>query len=253
MNEQLNRILTHKATLPTAVGFASFVGGAVCGYILGKRNGDVFETSEEAPHEVPDNQLTLSFEGTIHEELPRSGFYISGDYEEGVPVDDFYSEFELETDAELAVEEEELEDAEPVVENVFKGPKDNWDYEAELSTRSGEAPYVIHFDEFSANEMEYTQSTVTYYEGDDILADEYDTPMYRWENNLGELNWGHGSNDANVVYIRNETLEMEWEVLRHTGRFEVEVLGLEPGSDFSAEDQLVHSWEVPRFRKELED
>lgn len=240
MYEPINRILTHKATLPTAVGVASFIGGGIGGYILGKRNGDVFEISEEALHEVPDNQLIMDFDEDSS--TPYSGV-LNCEAEYTVA---YYSEDELEEDAEFALEEDELDDAQPIIENVFGDNSDTWDYEAEKSTRTGDAPYVIHFDEFQASEMNFEQSTVTYYEGDDILSDEYDAPMYRWEANLGELNWGHGSGDSNVVYIRNEALEQEWEVLRHSGRFEVEVLGLSPGSD--AENQLAHSVHLPRFR-----
>jgi hypothetical protein len=73
--------------------------------------------------------------------------------------------------------------------------------------------------------MGYTQTTLTFYSGDNILADEQDSPVYNYESVVGNLRFGHGSNDSNVVYIRNEKLEAEYEVLLFDGSFEIEVLG----------------------------
>lgn len=135
-----------------------------------------------------------------------------------------------------------------VVRNVFTIEDETWDYEAERSTREGKMFYVIHHDEYMGNEMSYHQATVTYYAGDDILADEADTPMYNFREQMGDaFQFGKGSGDPNVVYVRNERESAEFEVLLHLGRFEVEVLGLEIEEALSKDD-LKHS--VPRFRPE---
>jgi hypothetical protein len=137
------------------------------------------------------------------------------------------------------VEEVEMADTEEaVVINIFTN-NDDWDYEAELQTRKFDEPYIIHVDEYVGDEMGFKQETLTYYEGDDIMADIMDTPVYNWPMVTGPLRWGHGSKDSNVVYVRNEKLKKEYEVLRHHGSFEVEVTGLE-------EAELRHS--VLKFR-----
>lgn len=115
----------------------------------------------------------------------------------------------------------------PRNENIFAQDDADWDYEAEVESRSQEAPYVIHKDEFWAEEMNYTQTTLTYYAGDNIMADEDDTPVYNYELITGPLKFGHGSQDPNVFHVRNEKRRAEYEILYHTGMFSSEVLGLD--------------------------
>ena len=139
--------------------------------------------------------------------------------------------------------------AEPTVTvNVFSDHDDDWDYEIELQNRTPNVPYVIHQEEFIGDEMGFRQETLTYYAGDDIMADTDDTPIYDYRGLMGELLFGHGTNDRNVVYIRNEKIHMEWEILRHDTMFSQEVLGLE--MEREADDELKHSHAIPKFRRE---
>ena len=108
--------------------------------------------------------------------------------------------------------------------NIFT-VDDDWNYELEYEKR-GNGIYIIHADEYIQGDYEFKQETVTYYRGDDIMADMEDVPIYNYYERMGELKFGHGSKDKNVVYIRNERLNREWEVLLHHGHFEVEVKGL---------------------------
>lgn len=133
--------------------------------------------------------------------------------------------------------------------NIFaKHGDDFWDHEAELSTRNPEKPYIIHCDEYIQSDMGFHQETVTYYAKDDILADQNDTPVYNFRVVLGELKFGHGSNDRNAVYIRNEKMKTEWEVLYHPGSYSYEVLGQQ--FDDEDEAELRHSQSVLKFRQE---
>jgi hypothetical protein len=109
--------------------------------------------------------------------------------------------------------------------NVFDNSDDEWNYKDELESRGAENPYIIHVDEYVANENDWTQSTITYFEGDDIVCDSHDRPMYDAPEIVGQLRFGHGSKDPNVVYIRNPRLQHEFEVLRNPGKYETEVLG----------------------------
>jgi hypothetical protein len=194
---------------------------------------------------------------------------------EGFLEDEDETDWETDDDAEFFLEEDELQEAileqlyseankeaeeaynnllisetdqvVTEVHNVFANNDDQWVYEDELAIRSADLPYVIHKDEFVADEAGCDQRTVTYYEGDDIMANEEDIPMYDFNSMMGDLKWGHGSCDPNVVYIRNEKLEMEWEVLLHTGRFDVEVLGSDIEDAYASKD-LKNS--VQKFRDE---
>jgi hypothetical protein len=105
-----------------------------------------------------------------------------------------------------------------------------WNYETELPQRSKNHPYVIHQDEFNEKNNEYTQLTWTYYAADNILLDEHDEVVVRPELTVGEMNlkrFGHGSDDENVVFVRNDRIEIEWEICRTLKSYEVEVLGMD--------------------------
>lgn len=119
---------------------------------------------------------------------------------------------------------------EPEVINVFKQAETpgDFDYEEELKNRSEDAPYIITYDEWSTNESGYEQSTLTYFTGDDVLADSADKPIDETDDLVGDdnlLRFGHGSKDNNVVYIRNEIREIEFEVVRSPNKYAAEVLG----------------------------
>lgn len=127
------------------------------------------------------------------------------------------------------------------VSNIFVNNQplnaEDWDYDTEKEQRSEDFPYVIHQDEFFANEEEFEQVTMTYYEGDDILADEEDQPITDVEGNIGEKNlqkFGHGSGDQNTVYIRNNKRGLDFEVVRSRGKFAEEVAGFIEHSDKSS-------------------
>lgn len=125
-----------------------------------------------------------------------------------------------------AVEPDELE-----TRNVF-GDTDTseilWDAELELQNRSrNEGPYVIHIDE--RHERNYTESTLTYYAGDDVLCDEKDKIIEDVDMVVGVENldrFGHGSNDINIVYIRNDDLAIEVEVIKSERTYAEDVHGM---------------------------
>lgn len=141
--------------------------------------------------------------------------------------------------------QEQYMSEEPQRQSIFSGEDDIWDTEVEEQSRSTEAPYVIHKDEFWREEMGYSQTTLTYYVGDDILVDQEDVPVYNHSEATGELKFGHGSGDQNVVYIRNDRLRAEYEIIRDRGSYEQVVLGLQAEEDLER-SSLKHS--LTRFR-----
>lgn len=125
-----------------------------------------------------------------------------------------------------------------VQQNVFvqaeaeHDPRD-WDYRLEVADREANPnqPYVISFEEFNENELNHEQANLSYYAQDDTLADSKDAPVDNTEYTVGDDNltrFGHGSNDPNVVYVRNEKLSMDFEIVRSNGSYQKEVLGFEP-------------------------
>lgn len=131
--------------------------------------------------------------------------------------------------------QEVIENLEPPPEtrNVFKEAEvdDVWDYHEERARRSPTAPYVIHYDE--RHEFEgYSEMTLTYYEADDVLCNERDEVIGPEDRNqlVGEkslLLFGHGSNDAAIVFVRNDKLELVFEIVQSPNSYAMEVHGLD--------------------------
>lgn len=101
--------------------------------------------------------------------------------------------------------------------------------ELDTSRRGDGRPYILTLQEFNDGDPEYDQNTLTYYEGDNVLADERDQPINNGIETIvggeGNLRFGHWSEDANVLYIRNDELQIDFEIVRSFGKFAVEVLG----------------------------
>lgn len=143
---------------------------------------------------------------------------------------------EAQPDESTVVKEPHLQ---PETRNVFDEAtvEDHWDDHAERAHRSPDSPYVIHVDEKGEFD-DYTDVTWTYYEADDVLCNEKDEiidPTDR-ERLVGEQNlnkFGHGSKDAAIVYIRNDQLEMEIEIVRSPNSYAEEVHGFTHGDNRS--------------------
>jgi hypothetical protein len=224
MNVNTSSLLGKRYGLPVLLGAVAFAAEMSRGYILDRiRNRSMIIVPAEPEQIVSDN---------IYDETEALELL-------DVALDQYIASFE-------EVEEDEEIDLTPSRVNIFLDADSGWNYEYEIQHRTPDVPYVIHADEFINDEMGYKQKTVTYYETDDIMADEADVPIYNWPTLMGELKWGHGSKDKNVVYIRNEKEHKEWEVLLHSGSYEIEVQGLRIDRG-----ELMHSQHrVPKFRND---
>lgn len=123
-------------------------------------------------------------------------------------------------------------DDESTTHNIFvegKPMDEGFDYEAEIALRSIDAPYIISKDEYNQGEKEFDQEELTYYEGDDVLADSKGKHIPDTDDSVGDANlhrFGHGSGDNNILYVRNERLELDFVILKSMGEYAKEVLGL---------------------------
>lgn len=133
-------------------------------------------------------------------------------------------------------DDEEDEEDEPEVRNVFQDAQVDfhWDWHAERRKRSPDIPYVIHYDE--RHEMDgYDDMSLTYYEGDDVLANDRDEvidPNIR-DSMVGDKNldrFGHGSNDAAIVFVRNDKLELIFEIVKTKESYAEAVHGFSHGA-----------------------
>lgn len=134
--------------------------------------------------------------------------------------------------------------------NVFEDA--TFDYDEEVKLRTPTAPYIITHDEFYENEPEHDQSRLTYYEKDHTLADENDKAMEDYNSLIGGdhlMRFGSGSRNEHVVYVRNEKVQLDWEITRSEGSYVDEVLNM---LDSDEPDSLKHSNRNAQLRKRRE-
>lgn len=91
--------------------------------------------------------------------------------------------------------------------------------------------YVISLDEFVNGEENYDKITLTYYVDDNTLADETESDIEDIEDMIGPKalsSFGLASDDPDVVYVRNDRVEVDYEVIRQFASYQGTVLGEEP-------------------------
>jgi hypothetical protein len=239
MNEQIR-----KAVIPTVVGVASFSVGGALGYILGRRKErnrrvELTNTAVEAMRAYSryDNEATEKVYKGEH-----SPYYTKPEVLEDIDVVQVaYNE--IMTDGSVEV----VRSAIGVPYEVADG---SWNWERELNERANKVLYVICQEEFFADDQGYRQATINWYEADRMVTDSLEEPIYNWSSIIGtELPFGHGTDDENTLYIRNESLRMEWEILRNQGHSDVDLDGLELQDQYDQED-LKHSVTPLKFRRE---
>jgi hypothetical protein len=118
------------------------------------------------------------------------------------------------------------------------------DFDPDAEQRGPEAPYVIRFEEFLETKPGYTAEQLTYYEGDGTLCKDDDELVDDVNGLVGDQNllkFGLGSQDVNVVYIRNERYNCDFEVTRVKGTYDQVVHGIIEHSDN-------YHRKTPRFR-----
>lgn len=181
-----------------------------------------FEKSRKLQSQRPPVQVHKE---TIQEVMEKAG-YVS-------PTEDREV-----AEAEAGEEQVALEnEQEPEIRNVFHaGDIADWDWDVEKAYREqlseeteGLGPYVLHRDEYFPNENGWEQVSLTYFEGDDVLADDHDTPVDDQDAMVGLGNlakFGHGSGDPNIVYVRNPELQLEIEIIHSDGEFSKQRRGI---------------------------
>src|SRR5580765_7234775 len=118
---------------------------------------------------------------------------------------------------------------EPVVV-IEKDKNSDWDYAVEIQGRVEGEPYVIHQDEFMQNETDYKRVEYTYYAADDVLVDDENAhPLPHADLIVGvnNLKFGHGTDDDDVVFVRNDKYELIMEICRSPESYEEKFLGIE--------------------------
>lgn len=109
--------------------------------------------------------------------------------------------------------------------NIFKRTEENHVDDEETEQ---DVPVVISRAAFDQNNPGHSQSTITYFQADETLVDERSEILDDIDELVGLDNlqrFGHKSGDPNVVLVRNDRFQMDFEILLSTGSYSEEVLG----------------------------
>lgn len=107
-------------------------------------------------------------------------------------------------------------------------------------------PYLITPEAYNGDDEmqfrhDYQHLTLDYYEGDDILCESSTNEVfgntgrwlgYTWKNHFGDEDYGY---DDNSIFIRNDEIHVDYEIVRDEGYYSEQVLGIIP--DFSDIDE----------------
>lgn len=281
MVSKIQMLLQGVNTKKAGIGVAAFCGGFGLGYILAKPRQteivvepEVELSPEDLAMKAYQDAIIESLRNTEYSEIvteyqsPTTDIVVSPPtqdpsiiavdlekirhrdalieehgFDEGMRI--YQEEYSMGT--EIPVETpEETDDVEPI--NIFASEDTEWDQAAEeLRRAETSGPYVLHKDEFWSSETGYNQNTLTYYAGDEMLCSEDGSLVYNLPQVVGELQFGHGSGDRNVVYIRNDELKAEYEIIRDRGQYRIEILGMDAEEE-QDRNQLKHS--IRRFRQD---
>lgn len=107
--------------------------------------------------------------------------------------------------------------------------------------------YVISVDEYYSNTEQKRQVTLYWFEEEKTLTDEEKVPIYNLSHIIGDptttLNFGYGSKDKDVVYIRNHNTKKDYQVIKQ----------YEPFPSYTYDDSenftsFQHQHKVPKFK-----
>lgn len=137
--------------------------------------------------------------------------------------------------ADLVEKKEEVEAHEATLKVDENGPAltkpiENWETTSKhyrgilenegYSDDDGPAPYVIPPEEFGNDADEYDLISLNYYE-DGVLADDWGDVIEDVDRVVGKESLTHfGEYEDDSVYVRNDRLKCEYEILLRVGKFE---------------------------------
>lgn len=234
--------MTNPHLTAIAVGIGSFAAGAAVGYkVAEKRLATEFEERLEREtaemktfYTSIERKKFATPQEAVEELMPKEASevlsaYGPGETEMRVPI------------AYDKIKPVKTDSAKPsvTITNITQTSTDEIEVEAiveksvfaKAELRDVSKPYIISQEEFMENAPDYIQNTVTYYRGDNVLADERDDPIEEIEKVVGLdclVSFGKDSSDDRAVHVRNEVLQLDFEVLLHEGSYATEVLGVDP-------------------------
>lgn len=152
---------------------------------------------------------------------------------------------------------------EPVITQTKKSIFDNDDEEQDIGEEiendkfdempepDPDNPYIIPVSEWHeewVGPVRYEKVSFTFYEEDDTLIDEANNVISNVDELVGKANlarFGFGSDDEDLVFVRNQILETDFSIERDTGSYALKILGLKP--------EYIHPEEPRRNKKRTDE
>ena len=238
MNEKIEEVVSHPLFVPAVVGLTGFASGLGLGFFLGRRKTEL--TTEFEIHEVevvdldteePERVVETIQPPTpvvIDEEVAKEKGFIKIDSLKDLSSSMITDEERDEVDVDM----DSVKITETVVEDQTEGVPETedgipWDWDEELGKRISNEPYILHLEEYEANELGFTQYPLTFYVVDEVVVDDNNVPVFDHATLLGDLKFGVGSGQEDVVYIRNHERKAEYEITRLDQSFALEIQSFE--------------------------
>ena len=248
--EALKRIVQTKKFAVVVASVLSAAGGGATGYILAQKRLEAkyAELSEREIREAKVYYDQKYKEGEFADPSVLAEKYDEDDEDGGEPETSTQGEMIKEAadilehqqyvsyDRPEQTVEEVVEVKQSIKRNIFEDERAlvtditdrEFDLDDELDKKAAGKPYIIEQEQFFENDSGFSQTTLTWFEGDQVLVDEHDQPIREVDRVIGleNLRWGCGTlGEKNVVYIANDKLNAEYEVTRSFGSYTEEVLG----------------------------
>lgn len=115
-------------------------------------------------------------------------------------------------------EKQNIEDYSEILTTEGYVNSDDKEEKGETSMRN--TPYIISPDDYG-NEDGYDCESLTYY-ADGILTDDWDNPIENVDEIVGSeslKHFGENKDDEDTVYVRNDTLKRDYEILRDVCKY----------------------------------
>lgn len=226
---------SYKALIIGGTSVVSLAVGSVAGYFFAKKQLEQ-KYADIADEEITEAKRFYSALQKKRYETPEDAVADLVVFKEAVEAVTSYSPTPEDAKEELlnSIDEGENEpDFEGIYDaNIFENrawtENPEHDFAQEVASRDEDKPYVLSHVEFLQGEQGYDQTSWVYYAGDGVLADERDGHIDLVKETVGDCleRFGHWSEDQNKVYVRNNTLAIEIEILYSSGSYRTEVMGL---------------------------
>lgn len=210
---------------------AAFIGGAALGGVIG--------------HQYAFKKFYAAYDQVLAEEVQKAKEFYANLHKAPYPtpadaVADLVPDVKLEEattalrgylgqePAPMEDDEEEIVEVEVVERNIFE---DGDQLKIRIEDRDRSKPYPVTVDEYMEVPDGFEDIQLTYYAGDNVLADDSDEPITDVDGIVGDMNlmmFGASDPDQpNILLVRNDQKKMNVEVSYSPGKFSYEVLGLE--------------------------